>query len=232
MDEARGLVSDQTLWPLVRGFLWDFVPQIHPSWLEGLDVEDRMSAGMGKDFRLSDLLLSREASPRIKRVILEQFGISPCFHAFPKDDWSRLLLLDGSMLESMAKWLGALACADGLRRVTAGATVRELKSTLSGVYPEVFGFTMYFKGFDVFAEDVEGHDVPVSGNGVVSVGCKLLLALLGGVPDPILSRLKFKLPKSLCDLCVLSGNAGARPDQSFVAKLLKLKFTEAYKLCC
>ena len=38
MDEARDLVADQALWPRVRDFLWDFVPSIHPTWLDGLTV--------------------------------------------------------------------------------------------------------------------------------------------------------------------------------------------------
>ena len=39
IDEARELAADPALWPRVRDFLWDFVPQVHPSWWEGLAGE-------------------------------------------------------------------------------------------------------------------------------------------------------------------------------------------------
>ena len=35
---ARALVADTVLWPRVRDFLWDFAPQVHPNWLEGLKI--------------------------------------------------------------------------------------------------------------------------------------------------------------------------------------------------
>ena len=39
IDEARALVADAALWPRIRDFLWDFAPQVHKSWLEGLGLE-------------------------------------------------------------------------------------------------------------------------------------------------------------------------------------------------
>ena len=119
MDEARDLVADQALWPHVRDFLWDFASSIHESWIE-------TQFGSAKPQNL-------QTSPRIKKMILDSLQVEPCFHTFPKDDGSRLLLLDGATLESLVKWLGALACADALRKVTDGATVRALKASLSGV---------------------------------------------------------------------------------------------------
>ena len=92
MDEARALVADQTLWPRVRDFLWDFASQVHASWLEGSVAPNYQT------------LL---ASPRLKRHILDSLRVTPCFHTFPKGDWSRLLLLDGATLEEIAKWLGS-----------------------------------------------------------------------------------------------------------------------------
>ena len=219
IDEARGLVADAALWPAVRDFLWDFAPQVHGSWLEDLD--------MGKAFRPSDLHLSMKSSPRVKHFILAQLGIESCFHHFPKDDWSRLLLLDGATLESVVKWLGALACADGLRRVTDGAKVRELKAALPGVYPEVFGYTMYFKGVDFQCGDAE---IQSGLEGISSIGFYALLSLLADVPPSLVSRLKFKLPRKLCASEPL--HFEAKTCGKVVAKLLKLKFQEAYKLCC
>ena len=47
IEEARELVSNRLLWPLVRDFLWDFSLQVHPSWGENLfsrrDAEGRRS---------------------------------------------------------------------------------------------------------------------------------------------------------------------------------------------
>ena len=141
MEGARALVADQTLWPRVRDFLWDFAPQVHESWLDGLPGLETLDARRDGNSSLVSCLMS---SPRTKSFLLSSLGVTPCFHAFPKDDWSRLFLLDGATLESVAKWLGALVCADSLRQVTEGKVVRALKTALPGVYPEVFGYTAYF----------------------------------------------------------------------------------------
>ena len=155
IEEARELVSNRLLWPLVRDFLWDFVPSIHESWIGGLEVWKFGSLDVDKDKSFEETnskplnletskLQNLQTSSRVKRYVLDSLGVEPCFHAFPKEDGSRLLLLDGETLESVVKWLGALVCTDVLRRVTNGATVRELKAALPGIYPEVLGYTMYF----------------------------------------------------------------------------------------
>ncbi len=225
---ARALVADTVLWPRVRDFLWDFAPQVHPSWLENLGRE---ALNERREDETATSHVSRlMSSPRVKRFILSALGVDPCFHVFPKDDWSRLTLLDGQTLESIAKWLGALVCADALRRVTDGATVRALKAELPGVYPEVFGYTAYFAGFDFAATGAENAKTP---DEVLSVGCGLLSALLDACPAPLLKRFTLKLPQKLCDLCVPSDEKKERPSTGgAVKKLLRLKFPEAYKLCC
>ena len=214
MEDARALVGDAKLWPRVRDFLWDFAPQVHESWLEP------------KQLSLRD-------SPRVKRYILDSLGVEPCFHTFPKEDGSRILLLDGATLESTAKWLGALACAESLRRVTSGEVVRGLKSKLRGIYPEVFSYTAYFKENDFQRRDAETQRLE---DEVVSTGYNMLFSAIAGLPASLVSRLKLKLPKSLCDLCVSAPlRLEERPSQtnlSAVLKLFKLKFPEAYKLCC
>ena len=218
MDEARALVADTALWPLVRDFLWDFSAQIHRSWIEGLEL-------------LAPLNLDSQSileNPRVKRFVLERLGVEPCMHTFPKDDWSRLLLLGGDTLIAIAKWLGALACADALRRVTDGKVVRELKAGLSGVYPEVFTYVAYFSGIDFQRRDAEAQSL--GSHDVISAGVSVLFSLLEHLPSPLASRLKLKLPKDLCD------SASLRLKQEacgrVLAKLLKLKFPEAYLLCC
>ena len=238
---ARALVADQALWPRVRDFLWDFAPSIHSSWIEEFESlkvgkfegtnSRTLNPSDSQTFKLSN-------SHTFKRFILSALGIEPCFHAFPKDDWSRLALLDGQTLESIIKWLGALACADALRRMTDGNTVRELKASLPGIYPEVFAYTAYFAKIDFQRSDAEKQSGEVQDDGsrpsvveeVVSTGMSIVELLLDEVPSPLVSRLRFKLPKGLCNST--SSRFKKETCGAVVAKLLKLKFPEAYRLCC
>ncbi|MBO7684985.1 MAG: hypothetical protein J6V72_01285 [Kiritimatiellae bacterium] len=217
---ARALVADAALWPHVRDFLWDFAPQVHGSWLE--DCLGRAAPDEGRkdgtDPSHDPRLMS---SPRVKRFVLSALGIEPCFHAFPKDDWSRLILLDGQELELIVKWLGALACAGELRRVTDGKTVRALKADLPGIYPEVFGYTAYFKGDEMDMGDEAGH--------VVAAGFSRLMSLLAPLPGFLLSRLKFKLPREYSKYLTVRPSNGQTVN---LPLLLKLRFPEAYRLCC
>ncbi len=221
MDEARALVGNAALWPRVRDFLWDFAGQVHPSWLADLENLEPL-AGLE---RRTDLL--RLDSPRVRRFILAQLEVAPCFHAFPKDDGSRLLLLDAATLEGVARWLGALACAGELRRITGGAAVRALKAALPGIYPEVFGYVAYFSGFDVPRGDAAENLL----DDVVRTGYALLHSAVSSLPEPLLSRLKCKLPKQeALRLGAMAPNKLIT--QATIQKLLKLKFPEAYSLCC
>ena len=234
MDEARELVSAPALWPRVRDFLWDFVPSIHESWLEDVfsrrDAEDASSS-----LRASAISASpREpSSPRVKRFVLDSLGVEPCFHAFPKDDWSRLLLLDGATLESMVRWLGALACADRLRGVTDGKAVRALKAALPGVYPEVFGYTAYFGDWGSLASRGDAETQRLE-EAVLACGNGILSAAVSGLPAPLVSRLRLKLPKSLCASASTRETSPLPRERglSSIRKLLKLRFPEAYSLCC
>ena len=233
IGEARALVADQALWPRVRDFLWDFAPSIHSSWIEEFD-----SLKVGKFEGANSQTLKLSNSQTFKHFILTTLGVEPCFHTFPKDDWSRLVLLDGQTLESIIKWLGALVCADELRRVTDGKTVRELKAALPGIYPEVFAYTAYFAKIDFKRGDAEkqsGESQDVGSRTsvveeVVSSGMSIIDLLLAEVPSPLVSRLRFKLPKGI------GTSAPSRLKKetcgTVVAKLLKLKFPEAHSLCC
>ena len=243
IEEARELVSNRLLWPLVRDFLWDFSLQVHPSWGENLfSRRDAEAQGGNVPFEgLCDFASLREAkSPRVKRYILEALNVEPCFHTFPKDDGSRLLLLDGATLESIVKWLGALACTEGLRRVTNGATVRELKAALPGIYPEVFGYTMYFGSLEALkfgSLDVKEFgsldDGKFGGADVEKAGCEILLQSLSSLPVPLMHRLKLKFPKGMMEMELPDLKTSKLPNlQTSIFKLLKLKFPEAYKLCC
>jgi len=237
IDDARALVSQPALWPRVRDFLWDFAPQVHESWLA--DIFARSGAAAQREDERSKSLCGSAAlreiqSPRVKRFILKQLGVEPFFHSFPKDDGSRLALLDGATLLAIIRWLGALACADELRKVTDGKTVRALKAALPGVYPDVFGYTAYFKGLDaVFVSrgDAESQRTEVR---VTGTGYEILAAALAGLPASLVLRLKFKLPRSLGASAPLRETKPppAEALRSAILKLLKLKFPEAYSLCC
>ena len=223
IDEARNLVGTPDLWPRVRDFLWNFVPSIHRSWLEERKVEAPDSPS-GLPF--SDLDLSAWRSPRVRRFLLDALGVEPCFHLFPKEDGSRLLLLDGEVLLDIVKWLGALSCADSLRRVTSGGTVRALKAALPGVYPDVFGYTMYFKKLRLPDLQVEGSDV------ILQVGLSILLSFFDGLSDPLRHRLLLKLPKTLRPFDTASSNLQLPTLQPATLQLLlKLHFPEAHSLC-
>lgn len=228
IESARELVSDAALWPRVRNFLWDFAPQVHESWLEGLDCGAAAAGGGdGAEPPVPRLM----SNPRVRRFILSSLGVEPCFHTFPKGDWSRLLLLDGATLESIVKWLGAISASDALRRITGGADVRGLKASLPGVYPEVFGYTEYFRKLKVGGAELKSGGT--AAEGVVEIGSSLLFALAGSLPEPLLCRLRLKLPKAMS----AEGASGRGPSTSVIQPstmqlLLKLRFPEAYSLCC
>ena len=219
MDEARELVADAALWPRVRDFLWDFAPSIHPTWLDGLTVGQFASSDIA---RLLETVKPSNCQT-VKQYVLDTLGIEPCFHTFPKDDGSRLLLLDGATLESLVKWLGALACSDALRKVTDGATVRALKAALPGVYPEVFGYIMYFKSLTV--GQLDGLTV----DKVIDTGREMLTATLAELPEQLLLRFKLKLPKPSNGQADKPSN-GQTVKRSNLQLLLKLRFPEAYAL--
>ena len=226
MDEARALVGDALLWPRVRDFLWDFAPSIHPSWLDGWTV-GRLD---GFDFAHLDATVKLSNCQTVKHCILDSLGVKPCFHTFPKDDGSRLLLLDAATLDSIAKWLGALACADALRKVTDGATVRNLKAALPGVYPDVFGFAAYFGKWKMESGEWKMERDP--GTQICRLGHQILFSVLSSLPAPLLHRLKLKLPRDLQGPSSVQHFQFSIFNFQFVAKLLKLRFPEAYSLCC
>ena len=219
IESARELVADSALWPRIRDFLWDFAPQVHASWIEELEA----AAGEEGGTPQTDVQSLAEGSWRIKSWMLSRLGVEPCFHAFPKGDWSRLLLLDGGMIESVATWLGALSCAGDLRKVMDGAAVRKLKAALPGVYPELFRYTAYFRA------KVEG--LKIGGpDEIAGVGWFMLQSYVKDLPEPMLRRLALKLPKRYSSL--QPSTFDFHPETFNLQLLLKLRFPEAYSLCC
>lgn len=211
IDDARKLVADAALWPRVRETLWDFAPQVHASWLEGL---------AGGPTGALDL-----ASPRVKAYVLEQLGVKPHLHLFPKEDWSRLVLLPGATLLALCEWLGVLAYADTLRQVTNGATVRSLKAALPGVYPEAFGYCAYFGRLKSAKVPLPEGETPA--DDVLAAGYRMLLKVLAKLDGQLVTRFRLKLPKAFSGLKPLDID----PKDVNLALLMKLKFPEAYDLC-
>lgn len=210
IESARALVADKLLWPRVRDFLWDFPSQIHPSHLD--------------DPALAKLLSSESA--HIKKWILEALKIQPCFHLFPKDDWSRLALLDSKTLEAIAGWLGALSFAPALRRVTDSKTVRALKAALPGIYPGVLSFTMYFTNIALEDASIESPEA------ILKRGYGMLFSLCRTIPEDVMYRLRLKLPKQFSDETETAAVGDAKTLAPALKRLMKLEFPEAYSLCC
>ena len=116
--------------------------------------------------------------------------------------------------------------------MTSGATVRELKAALPGVYPEVFGYTAYFGSLEA-CKNGEGESL--SGE-VISNGYTMLFSSIADLPEPLLNRFFLKLPKS--ESSKLPGRDApnfqtSKPlSRQLLLKLLKLRFPEAHSLCC
>jgi len=222
IEAARALVSDAALWPRVRGFLWNFASQIHPSHLSSLPLPAVPSL---------PAVSALQSSSRVSRWILAELSVDPCFHPFPSDDLSRLLLLDSDTLVAVARWLGALASTEALRRVTRGPDVAALKSSLPGIYPDVFSCTAYF------AKTALPPSADPAPGAVQSHGFSLLFSFLSGLPSPLLRRLRLKLPADALpsnDQTVAPSNDPTvkRSNDQTIKLLLKLHFPEAFSLCC
>lgn len=229
ISAARDLVSDEALWPRVRDFLWNFAPQIHPTWLEGLQV-GQFAPSSPPPESLQPLLASRFVSS----WVLSKLRVEPVSHAFPANDGSRLLLLDASTLLSLASWLGALSSASALRRVTRGPDVAALKTALPGIYPALFAYTAYFAKTGIL--DASAETAPAT---ILANGCAFLFSALAPLPAPLLHRLRLKLPapadQSITRTTELplphNDPTIQRSNLQTIKLLLKLKFPEACALC-
>ena len=238
IDSARALVSDASLWPRVRDFLWNFASQIHPTWFDRLTVgpcdrwfQETVQQSNDPTVKRSNDQTVKRLPPRLSRWLLSELKVEPCFHPFPSTDSSRLLLLDSATLVSIAHWLGALASADALRRVTRGPDVASLKSALPGVYPAVFSYTAYFS-----KSSLPSSSDPAP-SALQSLGFSLLHATLAHLPPPLLHRLRLKLPATISEqsfrppAAVSNDSTVKRSNGQTVKLLLKLRFPEAFSLC-
>ncbi len=68
----------------------------------------------------------------------------PFFHSFPKEDGSRLALIDESTRKEIAAWLEVVANWKALKDIVDGAKVRELKARLGNAFPAAIKYAPYF----------------------------------------------------------------------------------------
>ena len=184
LADARPLVASP-LWPRIRAFLWDF-------------------ASLCDSARLTDSLVTRHSSlvtaeailgsPRAARAAEKALGLAPTFHSFPSTDSSRLLLLSREDYDRLAQFLGVVALAPALRRVTAGAEVRALKAALPGVYPEALTFSAYFRKHEPIFRQVAPSDAAANAETVCSAGHSLLAMAHSGLPPELLLRQRLRFP--------------------------------------
>ena len=229
--DARALVASP-LWPRIRAFLWDFASLCDPA---------RLTAALsgGDDTlvtRLSSLVTAEGllGSPRAARAAEKALGLSPFFHSFPASDGSRLLLLTRESYDRLAQFLGAVALAPALRRVTLGADVRALKSALPGVYPEALAFAPYFHRFERLFETVRRGPDSSGPAAVHAAGHTLLAIALFPLPAPLLLRQRLRFPAGSPADAALGHEAspdGLAPsspppsDSALAAALLALKLS-------
>lgn len=68
----------------------------------------------------------------------------PFFHAFPKEDGSRLALIEENERNEIAAWLEVIANWKTLKDIVDGAKVRELKARLGSAFPAAIKYAPYF----------------------------------------------------------------------------------------
>ena len=146
------------------------------------------------------------------------------FYDFSNPGPARIMLLDAEVLGRAAKWIGAILYAPQLRRVMDGASVRSLKASLAGVYPEVFSYVAYFRDAPVprDAGSFAGMAPEEKAAAVVSAGRAVLAGAAKDAPRPVAELFAKKLGGETEPL---------ECDGRFVSMAFKLKFPEAYRLC-
>ncbi|MBR0459675.1 MAG: hypothetical protein IJJ26_10605 [Victivallales bacterium] len=204
IKQARELVRDKRLWPLVNRFLFAFAPLVD---------DERVAASAGPT------TAALRGCARVDAFVLKQLNVEPIFHTFPASDGSRLLLLNDSVYLEIGLWLAALADAKTLRRTISKAKVQELKVQLPNVYPEVLRLYPYFHKWKL----------PICGEAYDIAGLRLLATALKHLPAALMERQKLRFPKRLEDgFTPLEETL----DWELVKRLLQLHFPEEYAICC
>jgi len=202
LADARPLVASP-LWPRIRAFLWNFASLCDPARLTAA-FEAPSSNGEEQAEGAGDPLVTRHSSlvtaegllgsPRTARAAEQALGLVPFFHSFPAADASRLLLLSREDYDRLAQFLGVVALAPALRRVTAGADVRALKAALPGVYPATLAFTAYFRRHEPLFERLVPAGEAANPAVVCAAGHRLLAAALSDLPPELLLRQRLRFP--------------------------------------
>ena len=188
------------------------------------DLEQAADAAPGTN-GFAALANSLAATPRVAASALRSLGLSPVFHTFPASDGSRLLLLSREDYDRLAQFLGVVALAPALRRVTLGADVRALRAALPGVYPETLAYEAYFRRYGPLFERLVPTDVAISPATVQSTGHRLLALALSSLPAPLLLRQRLRFPEgSPADVALLrlegaSGTVDKPPMAAFEGSL-------------
>ena len=226
LEEARVLVASP-LWPRIRAFLWDFTSLCDP-------------------VRLADSLVARHSSlvtaegllgsPRAARAAEQALGLAPYFHAFPPTDSSRLLLLTREDYDRLAQFLGVVALAPALRRVTAGAEVRALKAALPDVYPEALSYAAYFGRCEPLFKRLAPAGEAATSAAVQSTGHSILAAALAALPPELLLRQRLRFPAGSPADAALGGASSPSEPQKEAAQAvnlaLKLFNPSEYRTLC
>ena len=225
LADARPLVASP-LWPRIRAFLWDFASLCDP---------ERLSAAAGGAGDAAPRSLDLLDVPRVAASALRALGVEPIFHSFPATDASRLLLLSREDYDRLAQFLGVVALAPALRRVTAGADVRALKAALPD-YRETLAYAAYFHRFEAlfkrFEPAEQAADPAVENSSLVprpsslpaavfAAGHALLAAALSDLPPELLLRQRLRFP------------VGSPADAALAAAKLALKLSnpQEYTTC-
>ena len=198
IDSARTLVVSP-LWPRIRAFLWQFETLCDESRIrskvlmfECPHVPDSEPANL----RTCELANALAATLRVAASALRALGVEATFHPFPSDDGSRLLLLSREDYDRLAQFLGAIALAPALRRITSGAEVRALKAALPGIYPEALAYAAYFRRFEALFSSLSGGSAPRPLQEAVPAAGHALLALaLSSLPSELLLRQRLRFPE-------------------------------------
>lgn len=250
LEEARTLVASP-LWPRICAFLWDFASLCDPARLAaalalpetGSPSPESAAARAVSGDPSPESEAARAvaghtwpASPRLARAAEQALGVSPFFHSFPSTDASRLLLLSREDYDRLAQFLGTVALAPALRRITAGSEVRALKAALPGVYPEALTFAAYFHKHETLFKKVAPADAAANAETICAAGHSILAAALSDLPPELLLRQRLRFPAGSPADAAFAREAGSVPEASAsgaAARLaLKLSNPTEYSTLC
>lgn len=226
LSRWRELVrGDSPLWREISRFLFDFTSLMDAERLRAAvsPLDSSLLAGEGR------------AAVRLRRLVLARHGVEACSHAFPREDGSRIVLLEKSSLWCLAEWLGCLSCAPQLRKVILKSQVTALSSELALGYPAVFRREAYYQRWleRLRASSAELTSSSLWGEVVRGQGLRLLSAILSPLPSPLLIRFRLRFPESCSRwLEPLPGWECQAGDVELLETILRHEDKEGWSRCC